>query len=95
MGVEGTIPRHCRASFSLSAIKVTDGAAWEYVWPAGAGVWLHGATLCYRRALWEKAFAAVAKIASSVCAMPISYEVISALPIKPSSLLASYAIGFR
>ena len=39
-------------------------------------------------------FAAAAKIASSVRAMPISYEVISALPSKPSSLLASYAIGF-
>jgi len=32
----------------------TDGAAWEYVWPQGAGAWLHGATLCYRRALWQR-----------------------------------------
>lgn len=31
-----------------------DSAAWEYVWPAGAGTWLHGATLCYRRSLWEQ-----------------------------------------
>ena len=30
-----------------------DGAAWEFVWPAGEGAWLHGATLCYRRALWQ------------------------------------------
>src|SRR6266540_6225039 len=39
-------------------------------------------------------FAADAEIMSSVRAMPISYEVISGLPIRPSSLLASYAIGF-
>ncbi|HUB14151.1 MAG TPA: glycosyltransferase [Acetobacteraceae bacterium] len=31
-----------------------DGAAWEYVWPQGAGAWLHGATLCYRRKLWQR-----------------------------------------
>lgn len=31
-----------------------DGAVWEYVWPEGAGAWLHGATLCYRRALWQR-----------------------------------------
>ena len=30
-----------------------EGAAWEYVWPEEAGGWLHGATLCYRRALWQ------------------------------------------
>ena len=30
------------------------GAAWEYVWPDGGGAWLHGATLCYRRALWQR-----------------------------------------
>jgi ADP-heptose:LPS heptosyltransferase/glycosyltransferase involved in cell wall biosynthesis/SAM-dependent methyltransferase len=32
----------------------TDGKAWEYVWPQGAGAWLHGATLCYRRTLWQR-----------------------------------------
>jgi ADP-heptose:LPS heptosyltransferase len=31
-----------------------DGAAWEYVWPQHGGAWLHGATLCYRRALWQR-----------------------------------------
>jgi ADP-heptose:LPS heptosyltransferase/glycosyltransferase involved in cell wall biosynthesis/SAM-dependent methyltransferase len=38
-----------------------DSAVWEYVWPQGGGAWLHGATLCYRRALWQRGgFPAVA-----------------------------------
>ncbi len=38
-----------------------DNSAWEYTWPQGGGAWLHGATLCYRRALWQRGgFAAVA-----------------------------------
>jgi glycosyltransferase involved in cell wall biosynthesis len=31
-----------------------DGTAWEYVWPRAGGTWLHGATLCYRRTLWQR-----------------------------------------
>jgi hypothetical protein len=48
----------------------------------------------FRARPYAHRFAAAAEIASSVRAMPISYEVISGLPIRPSSLLASYAIGF-
>jgi ADP-heptose:LPS heptosyltransferase/glycosyltransferase involved in cell wall biosynthesis len=29
------------------------GQAWEYVYPAGAAPWVHGATLCYRREFWR------------------------------------------
>jgi glycosyltransferase involved in cell wall biosynthesis len=29
------------------------GQAWEYVYPAGAAPWVHGATLCYRRDFWR------------------------------------------
>jgi hypothetical protein len=47
-----------------------------------------------RHAAYAHRLAAAAEIASSVRAMPIPYEVISGLPIRPSSLLASYAIGF-
>ena len=46
------------------------------------------------RAGYAQRFAAAAEIASSLRAMPISYEVISGLPIRPPSLLASCAIGF-
>jgi glycosyltransferase involved in cell wall biosynthesis len=28
--------------------------AWEYVYPAGAAVWVYGATLCYRKSFWRK-----------------------------------------
>jgi glycosyltransferase involved in cell wall biosynthesis len=28
--------------------------AWEYVYPAGAAPWIYGATLCYRKSLWQQ-----------------------------------------
>lgn len=34
-------------------IDPRDGQAWEYVYPASAAAWVHGATLCYRREFWR------------------------------------------
>jgi glycosyltransferase involved in cell wall biosynthesis/SAM-dependent methyltransferase len=29
--------------------------AWEYIYPPGGARWVYGATLCYRKSLWQKA----------------------------------------
>jgi hypothetical protein len=61
--------------------------------PLAAGSALSGANVM-RRAGYAHRLGGAAESASSVRGMPISYEVIAGLPIRPSSLLASYAIGF-
>ena len=35
-------------------IDETRGRAWEYTFPRGQGAWVYGATMCYRRSVWQR-----------------------------------------
>ena len=87
---------HVRARERLPRCALLQGGVGSSAVNAGSAITvpiISGAN-AMRRAGYAYRFGGAAESASSVRGMPISYEVIAGLPIRPSSLLASYAIGF-